>query len=69
MEFFERLYGETPHYSLRGIPNFDFPKLSSSEVTFLESDITNEEIKRALFDMAPLKAPGSDGYHALFFQN
>ncbi|KAK5772658.1 hypothetical protein PVK06_048951 [Gossypium arboreum] len=27
------------------------------------------EIKKALFDMAPLKAPGSDGYHAIFFQS
>ncbi|KAK5812075.1 hypothetical protein PVK06_027474 [Gossypium arboreum] len=62
VEFFERLYGETPPSSLKGIPSFDFPKLSSPEVAFLESDITNEEIKRALFDMAPLKAPGSDRF-------
>lgn len=26
------------------------------------------EIRNALFDMAPLKAPSSDGFHALFFQ-
>ncbi|KAK5819600.1 hypothetical protein PVK06_024615 [Gossypium arboreum] len=31
--------------------------------------ITNEEIKRALFNMAPLKAPGSDGFQAHFFQS
>ncbi|TYH44785.1 hypothetical protein ES332_D11G218800v1 [Gossypium tomentosum] len=68
MEFFKRLYGETP-LTLRSIPSFGFPRLTSSEVSFLEADITNEEIKRALFDMTPLKAPGSDGYHALFFQS
>ncbi|KAG8490242.1 hypothetical protein CXB51_015567 [Gossypium anomalum] len=68
VEFFERLYGETS-YILRDTPCFSFPKLSLSEVSFLESDISNEEIKRALFDMAPLKAPGSDEYHALFFQD
>lgn len=50
VEFFERLYGETPH-------------------TSRETEVTNEEIKRALFDIAPLKAPGSDGYHVLFFQS
>ncbi|KAA3486304.1 Endonuclease/exonuclease/phosphatase [Gossypium australe] len=68
VDFFERLYDETPH-SLRGTPSFGFPILTSSEVSFLEADVTNEEIKRALFDMAPLKTPGSDGYHALFFQS
>ncbi|KAK5770770.1 hypothetical protein PVK06_046923 [Gossypium arboreum] len=51
-----------------GMPNFGFLRLSISEVSFLEANVTNEEIKRALFDMVPLKAPGSDGYHALFFQ-
>lgn len=30
--------------------------------------VTDEEIKTALLDMAPLKALGSDGFHALFFQ-
>ncbi|KAA3461091.1 Retrovirus-related Pol polyprotein LINE-1 [Gossypium australe] len=50
VEFFEKLYGET--YFCRD--------------HFLEADITNEEIKRALFDMTPLKAPGSDEYHAFW---
>ncbi|KAA3488140.1 Retrovirus-related Pol polyprotein LINE-1 [Gossypium australe] len=40
-----------------------------TETTFLEAAISNEEIKRAMFDMAPLKAPISDGFHALFFQS
>ncbi|KAA3484792.1 tyrosine decarboxylase 1-like [Gossypium australe] len=44
-------------------------RFNSSEINFLEAAITNEEIKRALFDMAPLKAPGSDGFHAHFFQS
>lgn len=29
----------------------------------------NDEIKKALFDMALLKTPGSDGFHAHFFQS
>ena len=28
-----------------------------------------EEIKRAMFEMAPFKAPGVDGLHAGFYQN
>ncbi|KAH1128795.1 hypothetical protein J1N35_000173 [Gossypium stocksii] len=68
MEFFERLYGEAP-FALRHISNFGFPYLSPLEITFLEATITNEEIKRVLFNMAPLKAPENDGYHVYFFQS
>lgn len=31
-------------------------------------DITRDEVKRALFDMSPYKAPGPDGFHAGFYQ-
>ncbi|KAA3460632.1 Retrovirus-related Pol polyprotein LINE-1 [Gossypium australe] len=58
IEFFEKLYGEAPTI-LRITPNNGFPCLKPSEII----------LKRAIFDMAPLKAPGSDGYHALFFQS
>ncbi|KAA3469799.1 tyrosine decarboxylase 1-like [Gossypium australe] len=68
VEFFGKLYGEAPSV-LRDIPNNGIPCLNTSEITFLETVITNEEIKRALLDMAPLKALGSDGFHAHFFQS
>ncbi|MBA0664477.1 hypothetical protein Goklo_004466 [Gossypium klotzschianum] len=68
VEFFERLYGEAP-LVLRDISNNNFPCLNHSEITFLEAAITDEEIKTALPDMAPLKAPRSDGFHAHFFQS
>ncbi|XP_016679196.1 uncharacterized protein [Gossypium hirsutum] len=68
VEFFERLYGEAPPI-LRDIPIVGFPCLNSSEITFSKVAITNEDIKRALFDMAPLKALGSDSFYAHFFQS
>ncbi|KAG8475227.1 hypothetical protein CXB51_032054 [Gossypium anomalum] len=46
----------------------DFPRLEPEEIQLL-SLVCNEEIKKALFDMAPLKAPGSDGLHAIFYQS
>ncbi|KAA3465252.1 LINE-1 reverse transcriptase isogeny [Gossypium australe] len=53
------LQSETVSTSKQGnLPNIRFPRLKPSEIKFLEGEITYEEIKRALFDMAPLKAPG-----------
>lgn len=68
VEFFEQLYGESSPF-LSSRPNFDFPNLTFTEIKFLEKAVTNEEIKKALFDMAPLKASGSDGFHTHFFQS
>ncbi|KAH1091787.1 hypothetical protein J1N35_019044 [Gossypium stocksii] len=68
VEFFERLYGKNPSPPT-SMPNFDYPSLNHMKVSFPEVDVTNEEIKMAIFDMDPLKVPGSDGFHALFFQS
>ncbi|CAM8914616.1 unnamed protein product [Rhodiola kirilowii] len=34
----------------------------------LLEDISEEEVRRAVFNMSPLKAPGVDGFPALFYQ-
>ncbi|KAH1039357.1 hypothetical protein J1N35_041100 [Gossypium stocksii] len=65
--FFQKLYGERPD-TIGVFPPSNFPKLEDDNVNFLGNLVTYEEIKDALFDMAPLKAPGSDGFDALFFQ-
>lgn len=31
-------------------------------------EVTNEEIKNSMFDIANIKAPGPDGYTACFFK-
>ncbi|MBA0743457.1 hypothetical protein Gogos_006130 [Gossypium gossypioides] len=51
------------------LPPGSFLNLDRSDVLFLNKEVSKEEIKTALFDMAPLKSIGSDGFHALFFQN
>ncbi|XP_016689509.1 uncharacterized protein [Gossypium hirsutum] len=53
----------------KALPPSSFPKLSCDDEVFLRTVILDEEIKLAMFDMASLKAPGSDGFHALFFQS
>ena len=46
-----------------------FPAIPSSYASLLSSDISSDEVKNALFAMKPLKSPGIDGLHAMFFQS
>jgi len=45
-----------------------YPDTVETHHDHLSANINFMECKRALFDMGPLKAPGEDGYPALFFQ-
>lgn len=67
--FFRDLYSAPeeplPPYHIRG----HFPTLPNDAYSSLARDITLEEVRKGIFDMSPLKAPGEDGLPALFFQN
>lgn len=68
--FFKALYskedqGDDNTFPLRGM----FPKLDHSWQESLDADVTFDEIKDALFIMGALKAPGLDGFHAMFYQS
>ncbi|MBA0766919.1 hypothetical protein Gotri_015910 [Gossypium trilobum] len=64
----QKLYGELLT-KLGDLPPSSFPQLGQCDKKFLGKLILDEEIKSSHFDMAPRKAPGNDGFHALFFQN
>lgn len=49
---------------LEGVGN----RLSATLSSFLDLDFTAEDIRRVVFDIGTLKAPGKDGFPALFFQ-
>ncbi|KAA3466982.1 reverse transcriptase [Gossypium australe] len=68
VKFFENMYGENPR-PIIDIPSNIFPCLKEQDIEFLNKPVLNDEIKKALFDMALLKAPRSDGFHAHFFQS
>lgn len=36
---------------------------------YFDAPFTADEVRKALFDLHPAKAPGPDGFTALFFQN
>ncbi|MBA0822079.1 hypothetical protein Goarm_018895 [Gossypium armourianum] len=54
------LYGEAPG-SICNLPVSAFSQLGYIDIDFLERNVMNKEFKTALFNMAPLKALGSDG--------
>ncbi|KAK7260044.1 hypothetical protein RIF29_25766 [Crotalaria pallida] len=66
--YFQSLYADhTPYveFCLHGA----FPPLLQDQVNFLSKDVCNEEIKKAIFAMGGLKAPGKDGFQAIFYQS
>ncbi|KAA3487462.1 Retrovirus-related Pol polyprotein LINE-1 [Gossypium australe] len=68
VNFYSNLYGEHPG-PRRDFPSVAFLCLKDEDFNILNRQVSNEEIKAALFNMAPLKAPRSDGLHALFYQS
>ncbi|KAA3473664.1 Retrovirus-related Pol polyprotein LINE-1 [Gossypium australe] len=68
VNFYSTLYGE--HLgSRKDFHSSAFPGLNDEDFNYLNRPVSNEEIKIGLFHMTPLKALGSDGYHALFYQS
>jgi hypothetical protein len=61
-------------YTSEGIPSFQQvldlveEKVTAEDKIMLEEEFTAEDIKKALFQMHPSKAPGVDGFTAGFYQ-
>ena len=47
----------------------DIPQVSDEENGLLTAPYSEEEVKKAVFQMEHNKAPGPDGFPAEFFQN
>ncbi|KAK5793187.1 hypothetical protein PVK06_034325 [Gossypium arboreum] len=67
VQFFKELY--IMNYVISGVfpCRGKFLVLSYDETMALISVVSDKEICRAVFSMAPLKAPGMDGFQASFF--
>nr|GMD60646.1 uncharacterized protein LOC109157220 [Ipomoea batatas] len=45
-----------------------FPLISQDQWRIFNTRITKDEVHSVLFDMAPFKFPGPDGFHVAFYQ-
>lgn len=68
VNFYTRLYGDQPGL-MSGLPPNAFSCFSDRDLDIFNKKILDKEIKPTPFDMAPLKAPMSNGYHALLYQS
>lgn len=67
---FKTLYSEKEGLGQTSTLVNEVPSLISARKNqSLEAEVTNDEIKTALFAMEPDKAPGPDGFTARFLQN
>ncbi|XP_057747786.1 uncharacterized protein LOC130966983 [Arachis stenosperma] len=67
VDFFKTLYCSDFVSNPFGISN-QFPRLQDRDYEEIAREVTNEEIKNAVFSMGSWKAPGSDGLPAKFYQ-
>ncbi|KAK1661182.1 hypothetical protein QYE76_049341 [Lolium multiflorum] len=66
--FYKYLYTSEGAPDMQGLIDLVHEKVVQEDKVNLEADFTEEEVKRALFQMHPSKAPGVDGFTAGFYQ-
>lgn len=67
--YFDSMFkGEEATFQVRPIPK-GFPDINDQVHSFMCRELTKDEVRAALFEMAPYKAPGLDGFRAGFYQS
>lgn len=65
---FRKLYAMPPCRNFDDVISLVDPIISEEVNAALTRPVSMEEVKAAVFQMGPLKAPGSDGFPGLFYQ-
>ncbi|XP_057760132.1 uncharacterized protein LOC130980472 [Arachis stenosperma] len=66
--FFQKLFSTREAVNLDAMGEFPCPSLSREVCQKLVKPVALEEVKRAVFGMNSFKAPGPDGFQALFYK-
>jgi hypothetical protein len=67
-DFYKTLYTSEGTTNMDSVLNTILVKVTTEMNGALLSPMSEQEVKEALFQMFPTKAPGSDGFPAHFFQ-
>lgn len=67
-DFYQGLYSSEGVQNMGAVLEHVPQKVTAEMNTILCAPYTNEEVKAALFQMFPTKAPGPDGFPAHFYQ-
>lgn len=67
--YYNDLFREENSCDVANAPRGTFPKLPDHVWKEFNAPCSQEEIRKAVFDMTPFKAPGPDGLGACFYQN
>ncbi|XP_072084637.1 uncharacterized protein [Arachis hypogaea] len=66
--FFQKLFSTREDIDLDAMGPFPCPSLSTEACQKLVEPVTSEEVKRAVMTMSSFKAPGPDGFQAIFYK-
>ena len=71
IKYYKNLFGEPEqgNFLMDETRTDDIPQVSDVENAHLEAPYSEEEVKKAVFQMEHNKAPGPDGCPAEFYQN
>ncbi|OMO88421.1 Endonuclease/exonuclease/phosphatase [Corchorus capsularis] len=68
VDHFQKLYTREENERTRPELGIAFHNLPQSDIDLLHSDLQVDEIEQAIKSIGTHKAPGPDGFHAIFFQ-